>query len=452
MQFENFDNKLRQAAEQHHPEYDEKAWAKMDKLLDKELPQKEDRRRRFIFFLLFLLIPATLIWVFITEPWKNANTSPKHKETTVSRNERTDAGPAGSAGELPSGTHPGPISDNSREDQIAGQSVVPDPGAPGSPSQPGASGKPGKRTVQREHSDAQAEMLVSNGSIIKKNKSVPRQDRNQQTNAKPEPDGGNGKAPPPGESRVDLKSEDSGERKIIEEQEATPVTETVATAVAVDSAVKGDSPASDKKTGKPAGRRRNSLFVSVSAGPDLSYVNMGKPGKLRLLAGAGIGYTVSRWTIRTGFYTAEKVYDAKATDYKPDQPVLYPEHLKNVAANCRVYEIPVSLAYNFGNSPGRGIFASAGLSSIIMRKEEYQYKYVYPSSPQPYYYTHVEDNKYKHLFSTVTLSAGYQFKVSRRFSAAVEPYIKMPLGGVGYGNVKLGGAGVLVSANVHLFK
>jgi len=54
MQFEDFDNKIKEAAENHHPAYDEKAWMKMEKLLDKHLPQKEDNRKRFIFFLLFL--------------------------------------------------------------------------------------------------------------------------------------------------------------------------------------------------------------------------------------------------------------------------------------------------------------------------------------------------------------------------------------------------------------
>src|SRR5215813_13603780 len=65
MQFENFDNKIWQAAEQHHPSYDEKAWSRMAKLLDKNLPQKDDRRRRIIFiFLLFLLVGAGILtWV-----------------------------------------------------------------------------------------------------------------------------------------------------------------------------------------------------------------------------------------------------------------------------------------------------------------------------------------------------------------------------------------------------
>src|SRR6185295_3732485 len=73
MQFENFDNKIRQAAEQHHPEYDGKAWTNMEKLLDRHLPQKEDRRRRVIFFLLLFLLLGGGAWIIISKPWQPGN-------------------------------------------------------------------------------------------------------------------------------------------------------------------------------------------------------------------------------------------------------------------------------------------------------------------------------------------------------------------------------------------
>jgi len=43
MQFEDFDNKIKEAAENHHPAYDEKAWIKMEKLYDNPLPQYGDK-------------------------------------------------------------------------------------------------------------------------------------------------------------------------------------------------------------------------------------------------------------------------------------------------------------------------------------------------------------------------------------------------------------------------
>jgi len=51
MQFEEFDKKVKEAADHHHPAYDEQAWAKMEKLLNKHLPQKEERKKRFLFFI-----------------------------------------------------------------------------------------------------------------------------------------------------------------------------------------------------------------------------------------------------------------------------------------------------------------------------------------------------------------------------------------------------------------
>jgi hypothetical protein len=146
------------------------------------------------------------------------------------------------------------------------------------------------------------------------------------------------------------------------------------------------------------------------------------------------------------------VYDAKPADYKPSNPVLFPEYLKTISAECRVYEIPLTVAYNFGRSPKHGTFVAAGLSSFIMKKEEYRYKYQYPGSPDPWYYTHKEENKFKHYFSSLSLSGGYQRRINKTFSLAVEPYFKLPLAGVGYGKIKLNNAGILFSLNVSPFQ
>src|SRR6266496_3693591 len=69
---EDFDKKIKLAAEQHHPAYDEKAWLKMEKMLSRYLPlQKRDRRRAFFFLLLSLLIIGGGIFVIISKPWTN---------------------------------------------------------------------------------------------------------------------------------------------------------------------------------------------------------------------------------------------------------------------------------------------------------------------------------------------------------------------------------------------
>ena len=65
MSFEELDKKIRDAADMHQPSYNEKAWTKMEHLLDKHLPQKKDHKKRFIFWMIAFLISTSslLIWL-----------------------------------------------------------------------------------------------------------------------------------------------------------------------------------------------------------------------------------------------------------------------------------------------------------------------------------------------------------------------------------------------------
>ena len=85
-----------------------------------------------------------------------------------------------------------------------------------------------------------------------------------------------------------------------------------------------------------------------------------------------------------------------------------------------------------------------------MKKETYNYSYK-SAGGQPYYRTYSFDNINKHLFSVLSLSAGYQFNLSPKISFSAEPYIKIPLNGVGYGKVKLKETGVLFTAIIRPF-
>ena len=60
-------------------------------------------------------------------------------------------------------------------------------------------------------------------------------------------------------------------------------------------------------------------------------------------------------------------------------------------------------------------------------------------------------NENKHYFSVVTLSGGYQYKLNNRFSFIAEPYVKIPLSGIGLGKIKLNSTGILVTAAIKPF-
>ncbi|MFZ1306070.1 MAG: outer membrane beta-barrel protein, partial [Ferruginibacter sp.] len=89
--------------------------------------------------------------------------------------------------------------------------------------------------------------------------------------------------------------------------------------------------------------------------------------------GAGLGYRFNRrLSIQTGFYAGAKKYIAGPNDYKA-KPGTYLSTVKiiKVDANCMIYEVPVSLQYNWLVKPTTNYYAAAGISSYIMKKEKY---------------------------------------------------------------------------------
>ncbi len=159
--------------------------------------------------------------------------------------------------------------------------------------------------------------------------------------------------------------------------------------------------------------------------------------------GAGVGFQINkRISVQTGFYAGRKKYIGGPGDYHP-KPGSYwgMVDIKKVDASCLIYDIPVTLRYNFVQKSALIFYGTAGVSSFIMKKEDYRYHYNYNN----YYY--ISDKSYtgnKNLFSMLIISAGLEKKLGAQFSFLAEPYLSFPLSGVGEGSVKLYSAGLQI--------
>ncbi|MDQ6762410.1 MAG: PorT family protein [Bacteroidota bacterium] len=192
--------------------------------------------------------------------------------------------------------------------------------------------------------------------------------------------------------------------------------------------------------------------LNFSAGPDVSAVNINNIGTFKLLYGAGIGYSFAKkWEVRAGIYAVKKVYEAASSDYHP--PTFfwnYYPNLEDVNADCKVIEVPLIVNYKFSQHAKHEWFASAGMSSYFMKKETYIYhSKIAPGQYQDKSYT--VQNQNNHYLSSLRLSAGYEKNVSKTVSFSAEPYLTLPLSGVGFGKVKLNSAGLLFSVSVKPF-
>ena len=151
------------------------------------------------------------------------------------------------------------------------------------------------------------------------------------------------------------------------------------------------------KIQKKSGKKTNSFFITLSLAPDISGTGViDNPGTMKITSGAGMGYAFNKFTLRTGFYSARKIYTASPNDYHPPASFWnYYPNLKSIDADCKVYEIPLLLSYNFGNSTKQNWSATAGLSSYLMKRETYHYTYKNQWG-QPQYKSWTIYNKNKH--------------------------------------------------------
>lgn len=445
MQFENFDNKIKDSLSQRPPGNETPEWDKMQTLLDRHLPVEKKDRKRIVFILFFFLLlggGAFLIWtnnstgdrdITDAKP-KTESSAPNDKPAAIDNtNENSSSNPETTSKEIPQ-NESAEASASQKNDQSSVQQEtnvntiiqktklntkvnLKDP-----------------ENIQRNKQDAEKATITQPITSAEKNNNqvnIPAVVEKQKTD----------------DSQKITDSQKPEEltnpEKITEEQKQSKPAESQPKLTA----------SSKKEKEKNKNSFFNNLFFTVSAGPDFSTVGTEDIGKVEPVFGAGIGYQVSKkFTIRTGFYSARKIYTADPYDYHPPYNVwtAYP-NLKNVDANCKVYEIPVTVDYTISQTNKQSWFVSTGLSSYLMKKEVYDYHYKPNSSPTYITYRKTIKDQNKHYFSVLDLSGGYTRTINKNFSLRAEPYAKFALDGVGYGRVKLNGGGVLVSAIIKPF-
>jgi hypothetical protein len=188
------------------------------------------------------------------------------------------------------------------------------------------------------------------------------------------------------------------------------------------------------------------LGVAVQYAPEVSAVRVSEIEKTGRDVGVQLEYFFTpRLSLNTGLLHAVKRYETRGSDYH----MAYGKApLDRVYAVCGMLDIPLNLRYALLYRPTYQVFASAGLSSLLMRDEQYDLWYTYNN--QPVRRTKQVVNGSNHLLSVLNFSAGYERQVQARWGLRAEPFIKVPLGGVGYGKVKLSSAGVLFSVQYRL--
>lgn len=199
------------------------------------------------------------------------------------------------------------------------------------------------------------------------------------------------------------------------------------------------------------------LRLGLVAAPELSAVHLTRLAAPGTSLGAQLDYRFAqRWHFSVSYLLTEKRYVADGSDYRPPTSYQAPHpawDLAEVGAACRIVDIPLNLRYDLWPRLDRQFFVSAGLSSLLLRRERYTYYYSpNPTTGAPRPATDWELlNGSQPLLRVLNLSAGYERTLGPRWTVQAEPFLKLPLAGIGFGAIRLNSAGVFLSLRYGLW-
>jgi hypothetical protein len=198
-------------------------------------------------------------------------------------------------------------------------------------------------------------------------------------------------------------------------------------------------------------KSEHSFYAGIMVAPDLSTVKFQSVKGMGITTGVLFGYNLNaRWAIETGLYLDVKKYYTEGQYFdKKKVQALWNVDIKTVDGSCNMFEIPLNLRYNLSTSEKRKWFATGGLTSYLMYQEKYAYELASAGYSWPKSATY--HNPSQSWFSQISLSMGYEEKLGKIGNLRLEPYLRIPLAGIGTGSLPITSAGLNIGLT-HKFR
>jgi hypothetical protein len=192
---------------------------------------------------------------------------------------------------------------------------------------------------------------------------------------------------------------------------------------------------------------------AVMGGVDITTIKLQKIEDAGYNYGILLGYQFNKkWSIETGVYQDRKFYYTEG-EYFNTSSLWMPSNSKitEVSGNCKMIEIPLTVKYNLSSTPKKSLFLTGGATSYIMQKEDYDYTYYYGNSGNYAVHNRKYDSDSKQFFAALHISGGYSRKLNKTTNLRIEPYIKLPLYGMGVGQLKFVSTGLHLGITKNIF-
>jgi hypothetical protein len=191
--------------------------------------------------------------------------------------------------------------------------------------------------------------------------------------------------------------------------------------------------------------RQAYAYTGLTGNADISFIKFQKAASPGIGIGIIGGYHFkSGISVEAGILYDKKSYYTKG-EYFDKGKLAYLQNVNLISAdgNCHMWEIPLNFKYDFNTHKKHNWFVTAGISSYIMNKEYYNFKYENYGviNEKAYDFYHSSQN----WFSILNIGGGINIKAGNKYFLQAQPYYKIPLSGIGKGSLSLNSTGINIS-------
>lgn len=189
---------------------------------------------------------------------------------------------------------------------------------------------------------------------------------------------------------------------------------------------------------------QNGIYFGIMAGPQFSQVKAQGFSKTGFDAGVFAGYRFNnRIAVEGGalyasryYFSEGKYFDMlKAAAFMPSNM-----QLVNLKSRTNILEIQAKMKFDIISGRKSNWFVSPGISSYILTKETNDYVAMVSGQQQKLHGVYNDNHGY--LLSAFSISFGNEFKIGKHAALRIEPYLQLPLKGMGIGLMPVSAAGL----------
>jgi hypothetical protein len=180
------------------------------------------------------------------------------------------------------------------------------------------------------------------------------------------------------------------------------------------------------------------LYWGIVFGPGINRVKnqrLEKPG-FDIGIMAGISLLKGKASVETGLLYTQKYYfsDGKYFDMDKTGGAMPPGmEVMSLEGSSKLFEVPVKFRYRVLQKNRSGVFLSTGISSYLMTKEKNNYQAMMNGSEENMVGSYDENCRYVAVMANI--GAEYNYKIGKHTQIRIEPYLQIPLQGIGIGSM-----------------